>query len=184
MRMLIGEANYLVLYRRAVARPNPGDEPGKQGSAVKIRADYLVRLFVGVDQITGKLLPPLDWLVLGIDGIWGRGAERLVGRAKAKVKRRFASRLGDSPGEIDGPGVDAGRGACFQSSQGKTQIPQALGQSVGGEFPRPSRRISSISHNHLSRQRGPRGQNRGPTLIRPASIGLHSQGCSRVPHRL
>jgi hypothetical protein len=75
--LLIGEANYLVLYRGTVTRPHAFDEPGVQRGAMKISSYYLVRPLVGIDQIAGKLLPPLDWLTLRIDRI-RRRRERML----------------------------------------------------------------------------------------------------------
>ena len=52
---LVGEANHLILYARAVSRPDTLYFAGIKRRAVNISPDYLMRFFVCVRDIAGKL---------------------------------------------------------------------------------------------------------------------------------
>jgi hypothetical protein len=81
-----------------------------------------MRPFVGIDQIAGKLLPPLKRLAQRIDRIRRRGERMLLRWCEAEVKRHFAPFMGYSLAEIYSPGIDTRRRACLQPPQDEAQI--------------------------------------------------------------
>src|SRR4030042_3025 len=107
----MGKFDNLILYRGTVTGANPLNRSCEQRGTIKILADNLMSLGIGVNEITGQLRPPGSGLTLRIDRIW-RWKLMIIHHTaeETKIERYFASRLKDGFAEINGSGIEAGGG--------------------------------------------------------------------------
>ena len=168
----MSKANDLVLYRGAIPGADPVNEAGEQRGPIQVRANYVMGLFIGVNQIAGELRSPRG-RGQGVDGI--RVGEFGVPpplRPEAEVERDLAAWLDGRLFKIDGSSIDARWRPRFQSSQGKTEAAQALRQLFCGKFSRPPCGIALIADDDPSGEGSAGSEDDVFPFIYPADVGL------------
>src|SRR5699024_727159 len=113
VRILVGEALYLVLHRRAVTRPHALDVAGIDGRFAQMGADDVVRACVGEGDVARHL------------------ARVLLALAQQREHRcRIVASLHGQAAEVYALAVDARRRAGLQPADVEIHRPQALGQRI------------------------------------------------------
>ena len=120
--LFVGEADDLVLERRAVARPDPADLAVEQRRAIEVRSHEIAHAIVRVEQIAVDL--------------------RTLDRAREKRKRhgRRVAAFDDEPairhvaGEIDAVAIEPRRGSGLQAAPRESKRLQRVSQITRGRF--------------------------------------------------
>ena len=136
MARFVGEADDLVLDRRAIARPGAADLAGIDRRAMQVGADQIVAGGAGMGQMTGDLRRrnPLGHI--------GEG------------RRFIVARLDFEPGPVDGPAVQARRRSRLEPPQRKPELAQGARQPVGGRIADPSgRNLLLADMDHAAEER-------------------------------
>ena len=139
----IREPGHLVLDRRAVARPRPGNRPAIHRGAVQVRPDQRVGRLGGRRHPAGDLR---------------RGDPR---RQRAERLRRIVPRVGGQALPGDAVAVQPRRGAGLEPPGRQPQPRQGPRQAERRRFPDPSRRGLVRAHMHHAAQERARGQHHG-----------------------
>ena len=138
MARLVLKGHDLGLDARAVARPHAFDHARVDRAAVKIGADDVVRVLIGIGEIAHRP-------VLG-DGLGG----------KRKRLRLFIPRLQLHFVKIHRPGVDPRGRAGLKAPQRKPQLPQPSGQLHRRRQPVRARIPQHLAHDGASAEIGAR----------------------------
>ena len=146
MPLLVRESHDLVLDRRAVARPGAVDLAGIERRAVQILADDAVRLGVGVDDVAGDLLDPV---------------ERLGIRAGGERRDPFLALLDVETGEIDRTAVDARRGPGLEAHHRDAERPETVVQTFRREGIVGTRMPGDVADVREPAEIGPGGDHDG-----------------------
>ena len=128
VRVLVREADDLVLDGRAVPGTGGRDGTVVHRRPVQVVADESVGLWRGVDLVAGHLGAPGGGRDVGIDGV-GRGFVPLGSgrRVEAEPEGVLAAVLHARPGEVDGGGGEARRGAGLEATEFKAGLAQVFG---------------------------------------------------------
>lgn len=169
VRVLVREADDLVLDGGAVARAGGLDGPVIHGRAVQVVADEIVSLRRGVDLVAGHLGAPAGRRDVGVDGVrrglvpFGAG-RRIEAEPEGPLTPVLHARLV----VVDAGGGQARRGAGLEAAEFKAGLAQVLGQGSRGRFAAASARGLGVAQDDTALQEGAGGDHGGTGADFPA----------------
>ncbi len=156
--VLARKPHHLILDGGTVAGPHPLDHPPIEGAAVDVVQNDPVGGGVGVGDVA------IHQVAHRLFGHKAEGLQGLLGVAGLALQ--FC--------KFDAPPVHPGGGAGLEPAQGQAQLPQAVGEGVGGVHPIGTRSVPGIPHKDLSPQVGAGGDHHAAGGVLPVQLGDHS----------
>ncbi|MNX18811.1 hypothetical protein D3C86_487170 [compost metagenome] len=150
VKVLVREAEDLVLDAGAVARADALDHAGEHRGAVEPGLDHLVGLGIGLREVAGHL------------------RDRLLRRQEREVQAAILAGSECDLVEGDATAVDAGRGAGLEAAGREAHLNEAVGEGHGGSFAGASPRRAGEAGEELATQEGSGGQDGGAGFDRRA----------------
>ena len=156
VRQLVGEPDYLVFYRGAIAWSCRGNLTAVHRGAVQVLPNQRVRFRIGFGEVAIDLR------------LRQGGGEEREGLGIG------ISRLQLDPREINGATIEAGGGPGLEAGQFKTQLRESPRDSGSGPLAGPASRLLGFARVHHRLQKGARGEDDSPGLVTGVPPHQHS----------